>query len=93
MKYYNTKQLINALSGKNKSFIRRIDKQQCEKYGNTDIFYACVDDGMVEIQFGDYSITFFMRNGEVFDTIGNGQGHKYHKSLEGCAVELYNKNY
>lgn len=91
MKHYNTKEMINALTGRNKAFISRVDKHQREKYGNNDIFDAWVDDGEVEIQFGDYSITFFMRDGVVFDTLGNGQGHKYHKSLEGCAVELYNK--
>jgi hypothetical protein len=42
--------------------------------------------------FGDYHIMFsFNSENEVWDTTGNGQGHKYYKSLEKCAIELYKK--
>ena len=85
----NTKQLTQMLTGKNKAFITRVSKQQEEKYGNVDIFAAWLGYNEIEIAFGDYSITFFFRNGKVYDTLGNGQGHKYHKSLQSCAEELY----
>ena len=45
----------------------------------------------VSISFGDYWIEFFFKNGKIYDTYGNGQGHKYHKSLEQCAIELYER--
>lgn len=95
---YNTQDLINTLSGKNKSFIKRVAKHQEEKYGNVDIFSAYVlknnMNGMtdrVSISFGDYWIEFYFKNGKIFDTYGNGQGHKYHKSLEQCAIELFER--
>ena len=88
----NTKQLIDALSGKNKAFISRVAKHQEEKYGNVDIFWASVEYHYVEIGFGDYSITFFFDiNGNVKDTLGTGQGHRYHKSLQACAEELHKR--
>ena len=90
--YFNTENLIKILTGKNKSFISRVAKQQEEKYGNVDIFQANInwDINMVEMCFGDYSIAFFFRDDKIVDTLGNGQGHKYHKNLEACAIELYN---
>lgn len=88
---FNTNQLIDNLTGKNKSFIKRVAKHQEEKYGNVDIFDASVYDDEVDIWFGDYGINFYFRNGKVFDTLGNGQGHKYHASLQSCAEELYTK--
>ena len=93
----NTKDLIENLTGKNKSFIKRVAKHQEEKYGNVDIFNAFITrntyrDCMIEIQFGDYFIEFlFDLNGKLLDTYGNGQGQKYHKSLEECAKELFQK--
>lgn len=90
--YLNTKELINELSGTNKSFITRVSKTQEEKYGNVDIFQARIGATYVDMYFGDYRITFsFDHNNKVMDTYGNGQGHKYHKSLEKCAIELYKK--
>ena len=97
---YNTKQLIDTLSGKNKAFIKRVAKHQEEKYGNVDIFSASVQTIgvfqthgiIVEICFGDYWIKFkFDNHGKIYDTYGNGQGHKYHKSLQACAEELFKK--
>jgi len=89
---FNTQELINNLTGKNKSFISRVAKQQEEKYGNVDIFDAIVrDEDDIEVGFGDYWIRFFFRDGEVNDTLGTGQGHKYHKSLEEVAKELRQK--
>ena len=95
---YNTQDLINTLSGKNKSFIKRVANRQEQKYGNVDIFSAFVMKGnlngmtdRVSISFGDYWIEFYFKNGKIFDTYGNGQGHKYHKSLEQCAIELYER--
>jgi hypothetical protein len=90
--YLNTKKLINELSGTNKSFITRVSKTQEEKYGNVDIFQARIGATYVDMYFGDYHIMFsFNSENEVWDTTGNGQGHKYHKSLEKCAIELYKK--
>ena len=89
----NTNGLIEILNGKNKGFISRVAKQQEEKYGNVDIFQAELDFDYdtIEMLFGDYSITFYFRDGKVIDTLGNGQGHKYHKNLESCAIELHNE--
>ena len=51
----NTKQLIEALSGKNKSFISRVAKTQEEKYGNVDIFECIIrSEDDIEISYGDY---------------------------------------
>lgn len=87
--YLNTNELITTLTGKNKSFISRVAKQQEERYGNVDIFGARVRNNEdIEISFGDYSIRFFLKNGKVVDTLGNGQGYKYQNSLQKCAEEL-----
>ena len=95
---YNTKDLIETLTGKNKSFIKRVAKHQEEKYGNVDIFTAIVYPReyswrgyttKIEMQFGENWIDFFFNDkGEVEDTLGIGQGHRYHKNLEECAREL-----
>ena len=92
----DTEGLVYNLTGANKSFLSRVAKQQEEKYGNVDIFECTISDNIynvsVEIDFGDYYIRWmFNSKGEIIDTIGSGQGHKYHKSLEKCAIELYNK--
>ena len=89
----DTEGLIYNLSGKNKSFISRVAKQQEEKYGNVDIFDANIrSEDDIEVGFGDYWIRFFFDDkGEVKDTLGTGQGHKYHASLESCAKELRQK--
>lgn len=88
----NTNELIELLSGKNQKFISRVAKEQEEKYSNVDIFQAYLNFkyDTVEMCFGDYSITFYFREDKVVDTLGNGQGHKYHKNLEECALELHN---
>lgn len=88
-----TKDLIHTLTGVNKSFIKRVSKKQEEKYGNVDIFDAIMrrDEDSVQISFGDYWIRFFFANNKIFDTLGTGQGHKYHQSLEKCAIELHKK--
>lgn len=95
----NTKELIENLTGKNKAFIKRVDKQQRERYGNKDVFGAlisthnedtCFEETTIEMYFGENSIEFtFNTKGEIVDTYGNGQGHKYHASLEACAKELF----
>lgn len=90
--FYNTQEIIDNTTGKNKSFISRIAKHQEEKYGNVDIFDASLKYGEVSIGFGDYSLTFFFDNeGNIKDVIGNGQGGKYQSSLEDVAKELYKK--
>lgn len=96
--YLNTKQLINITTGKNKSFLTRVSKQQEEKYGNVDIFDAHIDPYFynervrIIIGFGDYTITFFFDDSNhCFDKTGNGQGHRYANSLEAIATELAQK--
>jgi len=86
----NTNQIKLNTTGKNKAFISRVAKQQEEKYGNVDIFEASISTNEVTMYFGDYSINFYYRDNKVIDTLGNGQGHKYHSNLESCATELYN---
>ena len=92
---YNTQDLINTLSGKNKAFITRIAKRQEQKYGNIDIFSACVLKSnasrleIITMSFEDYWIDFYFLDGKIKETYDNGQGHKYCKNLEECAKELY----
>lgn len=96
---FNTKDLINTLSGKNKAFVTRVAKHQEERYGNVDIFSASIEKNYqtneidkVSISFGENWIEFYFDyKGRIYDTYGNGQGHKYHKSLESCAIELFQK--
>lgn len=89
--FYNTQEIINNTTGKNKSFISRVAKHQEEKYGNVDIFDASLKYGEVRLGFGDYSLTFFFDDeGNIKDITGNGQG-KYQSSLEAVAKELYKK--
>jgi len=88
--------LIDNCTGKNKAFLTKVAKTQEQKYGNVDIFECDIyniDD--IEIYFGDYSIRFFFRNDKVYDTLGNGQGHKYHQSLQSVVEEIreLHKNY
>lgn len=99
--HLNTQQLISRLTGKNKSFIKRVAKHQEEKYGNVDVFNAIIypvehhwygECHKIQMQFGENWIDFNLNfKGDVIDTYGNGQGHKYHKSLEACAKELFLK--
>lgn len=98
---FNTQELIRALTGKNKAFIKRVAKQQEERYGNVDVFEAIIyptqrdwygEITKVQMQFGENWIDFYIaHNGDVVDTLGIGQGHRYHKSLEACAKELLSK--
>ena len=44
----NTKQLINITTGKNKSFLTRVSKQQEEKYG----IFAMDKDGNSDLELG-----------------------------------------
>jgi hypothetical protein len=86
--------MLETLTGKNKAFIARVAKQQYEKYGNKDVFSGYIDANYnsIELCFGENSIEFyFKKNGEINCTLGIAQGHKYHKNLESCAKELYNK--
>ena len=88
--HLNTEQLINKTTGKNKSFLKRVAKHQEEKYGNVDIFEATIfNENDIEVTFGENWIRFFFRNDKVYDTIGMGQGHKYHQSIQGVAEELH----
>ena len=96
----NTQQLISRLTGKNKSFIKRVSNTQENKYGNVDVFSASIetvptrqgDIAVVKMGFGENWIDFYFDyKGDVYETLGNGQGHKYHKSLEACAKELLNQ--
>ena len=95
----NTNELINKLTGKNKAFITRVARHQEERYGNVDIFNAIIQDTRykfggkcVSISFGDYWIDFYFdAQGNIYETYGNGQGHKYHKSLESVARELFER--
>ena len=89
--YLNTQQLEETLTGKNKAFITRVSNQQRTKYGNVDIFDAAVSVEDVEIWFGEKGITFYFRDGKIYDTTGNGQGHRYTANLQACAEELYDK--
>ena len=82
----NTKELIENLTGKNKAFIKRVDKQQRERYGNEDVFDALLsthnkgtyfESTTIDMHFGENHIEFtFNTKGEVVNTYGNGQGHK-----------------
>jgi hypothetical protein len=88
--HLNTQDLINKTTGKNKSFLKRVAKHQEVKYGNVDIFDATIrGENDIEVAFGENWIRFFFRNDKVYDTIGMGQGHKYHQSIQSVAEELH----
>lgn len=93
MIFLNTQKLIDSLTGKNKAFISRNDKIQREKYGNTDVFECWIEpeENEITMDFGENRITFYFRNGKIWDTIGNGQGHAKSKGMESCAIELASK--
>lgn len=86
----NTKQLINTLTGKNRQFIERVEKEQEEKYGNFDIFSATLTYYYIEIQIGEQWLSvYFKDNGDIQDTSGTAQGGKYHEQLLSCCIELH----
>ena len=95
---YDTQELKEVLTGKNKAFITKVANQQEAKYGNVDVFSATYEKSnpryvVVEVCFGENWIDFYFdNNGKIFDTLGIGQGHKYHKSLESVAQEIYKLN-
>ena len=91
MQHYNTQGLIAQLSGKDKAFVTRVSNLQEKKYGNTDIFDVFVEYDSVEIWFGENHLAFYFDGNRIMDTYGNGQGHKYHKSLESIAIALHDK--
>lgn len=98
----NTQDLKDNLTGKNKAFITRVSNRQEKRYGNVDIFSALInhhnagtsfETTTIEIQFGENWIEFtFDIKGKLIDTYGNGQGHKYHASIQACAEELFQKH-
>ena len=86
----STERVLQLVSGKNAAFVKRVAKQQLEKYGNHDIFDVSVRDGSVTVSIGENWITFwFKEDGTVRDTIGYGQGCKYHKQMEAIAAEVH----
>ncbi|MBP5722080.1 MAG: hypothetical protein J6X18_00650 [Bacteroidales bacterium] len=92
MKYYNTQELIETLTGKNASFIQKEAKIQEERYGNVDVWEAWVDEDEIVIDFGENDCHFmFNENGEIYDTYGHGCGLKNFKQIESCAKELHSK--
>lgn len=87
-----TQNLISNTTGKNRSFLQRVAKEQEEKYGNSNVFECTIKDQNIVIWFGDYHLRFFFNSkGEIIDTLGNGQGHKYQNSLKNVAKEIYSK--
>ena len=89
--HLNTKQLINSLEGKNKTFVEQIEKQQEQNYGNYDVFRVTIQDFAIEVQFGEMWITFYFKeDGTIRDTSGTGQGHRYENWLRQIAEELFN---
>ena len=88
--HLNTKQIINTLTGDNKRFIERVEKEQEDKYGNYDIFSATLDDYYVEIQIGEQWLSvYFKDNGDIQDTSGTAQGGRYADELLKCCIELH----
>ena len=88
--HLNTKQIINTLTGENKEFVERVEKEQEEKYGNYDIFSATLDTYYAEIQLGDLWLSvYFEDSGAIQDTSGTAQGGRYAKELLNCCIELH----
>lgn len=86
----STERVLKLVSGKNATFVKRVAKQQYERYGNHDIFDVSVRDGSVTVSIGENWITFWFReDGTVRDTIGYGQGSRYHKQMEDIAREVF----
>lgn len=87
---FNTEELIERTTGKNRSFLRRAAKTQKDKYGNVDVFEAkAKNENDIEISFGENWIRFKFNGDEVRDMTGNGQGHRYQDALKRIAEELH----
>ena len=52
--HLNTQQLISRLTGKNKSFIKRVSNTQENKYGNVDVFSASIETVPTRHERGDH---------------------------------------
>lgn len=87
---FNTEELIERTTGKNRSFLRRAAKAQKDKYGNVDVFEAkAKNENDIEISFGENWIRFRFNGDEVRDMTGTGQGHRYQDALKRIAEELH----
>lgn len=87
----HTQKILDLVTGKNATFVKRVAKQQLEKYGNDDLFDISIRDDAVTVSIGENWITFAFEPGkdEPFDTYGYGQGCRYHKQMEAIAIEAH----
>lgn len=84
-----TQRVLDLVSTKTGAAIKRIARQQLEKYGNDDLFDISIQDDRITVTIGENWITFFFEPNQttINDTTGYGQSGRYHKLMETIAVE------
>lgn len=84
-----TQKILDLVDVKTGTAVKRIAKDQLEKYGNDDIFNISIQDDEITVSIGELWITFFFdpHQTTINDTIGYGQGCRYHKLMETIATE------
>lgn len=88
----DTYKLINSLSGKNRTFIKRIVTYHKQKFGIEEYFQLVhVGAERVEFRFMNHWAIFFFVIDDLVEIISDDQRNKYLKSLDSCAIELHAK--
>lgn len=84
-----TQKILDLVDAKTGAAVKRIAKNQLEKHGNDDIFNISIKDDEITVSIGENWITFFFEPHQAtfHDTIGYGQGCRYHKLMETIAIE------
>lgn len=84
-----TQKILDLVDTRTGASVKRIAKHQLEKYGNDDIFNISIEDNVICVSIGELWITFFFEPHQttIYDTIGYGQGCRYHKLMETIATK------
>lgn len=83
----NTQKVLDLVTPKTGTAVKRVAKQQLEKYGNDDIFDITIKEDRITVTLGDYGITFFFKPHQetAYDVTGTAQGCRYIKLLAAIA--------
>lgn len=84
-----TQKILDLVDVKTGAAVKRIAKHQLEKYGNDDIFNISIQDDEITVSIGELWITFFFdpHQTTINDTIGYGQGCRYHELMGNIATQ------
>lgn len=84
-----TQKILDLVDAKTGAAVKRIAKQQLEKYGNDDIFNISIQDDEITVSIGELWITFFFdpHQTTINDAIGYGQGCRYHELMGNIATQ------